>query len=165
MPYRKLFGLICSLAAAACLAVGFIHTRQAVWVAGVVVALAAWLVVWFLKKPLHWLPYLALLLTLGFSVAGLFAGAAPDLMLAGAALALASWDLALLGLALREAASAGLSPYEKRHLTSLTLALGAGLLVALLGCRLHTHLSFGWMLALAAATFFFLGRVWRALVG
>jgi hypothetical protein len=165
MTLRRSLGLACPLLSLACLAAGLVLSGNASLLWFALPALGAWLTAWLVKRPFRGLAHLALLLTAGLSAAGLLSGAAPLLILAGAVLALAGWDVLLLCLTLQGEPAGGISLYEKRHFASLALALGAGLLFALAGRMLHIHLSFFWMLLLAALLLFCLERLWRLLGG
>jgi hypothetical protein len=90
----------------------------------------------------------------------------PLLMMLGAALALASWDVVLWN---RTSADNPLIPsltlIESKHYQSLALALGLGLLAVVVGRMFRFHIPFGWMVVLAILALFSLERIWRTLIG
>jgi hypothetical protein len=165
MSLRKILSLVGPMAWAACLAMGYAMVEQ--WIALVVIELV--LPAWLLARirPATMSPSIPLVVSVGIAAAGLFAGAAPVLMIFGATLALASWDLVLLDHSLAgcsNSSAATLSLFEHRHLQSLTLALGLGLLVAVIGRTLHLQIPFGGMICLALLALFSLDRILRALI-
>jgi hypothetical protein len=85
-------------------------------------------------------------------------------MISGSGFALAVWDLILLDGALGTNSSGEqIRRYENRHLQSLALALGAGLLVAFLGGLLHLQIPFVAMMLFVALVIFGFDRVWRTI--
>jgi hypothetical protein len=112
------------------------------------------------RWPSTWLPSLALVLTLGLAAVGSCLGATALLMLAAAALALANWDLALLG-RIPAAAMPGqnLTHLEKKHYQSLLLALGLALPGMFLGRLIHLQIPFGVMILLVILIIFSLTRL------
>jgi hypothetical protein len=107
------------------------------------------------------LPLVCLLITVGFAVAGRLIGSPALLMIFASAVALAVWDLSYLDSALGNPSSVEQTcHYENRHLQSLTLALGSGLLATLLGRFLKIQIPFiVWMLFITLLLFA-LDRVW-----
>jgi hypothetical protein len=102
----------------------------------------------------------------GMAAAGVHMGAWPPLMIIGASFALVGWDLASW-----EDFVAGDLPaktvawIEGRHYAYLGLAVGAGLLVALVGRLISYSLPFGVILVLAALELVGLYQVWRLVRG
>jgi hypothetical protein len=159
MALRKNFFAVSVVLSALALAAGYAVTGQ--WF-GVVVAMItgpAWVLA--RKYPASSLPFLCLLTTMGLAVTGSLTGSPASLMIFGSASALAAWDLLIL-----DAALAGNSPgertrqYETKHLRSLALALGSGLLAAFLGSLLHLQVSFVMLILFIALAVFGLQRVW-----
>ena len=162
MPFRKTLVLIFPLVCLACLGFGYAQARQWLALAGVLLALLAWLA--GAKWPYRWLPLAALLLSLVLSGMGLFIGAPPVLMICSAALALAGWDLLLWEHALPDDLPASmLSRLAYSHYRSLALALVLGLLVALAGRLLRLNLPFGVLIFLVLLSLFSLERLWHTL--
>ncbi len=133
----------CLTVGVVCLAVGYALAGQ--WI---LLALAglAWLVAVFVAG---WFGTMFIGF-IGLAAAGVCTGAWPPLMMVGATLALASWDLADW----EGFVAAGLPPetlarFEWRHYAYLTLALGGGLLAAILGRQVSFQLPFGVLAVLA----------------
>jgi len=160
-PKKSLF-LVCCALASLCLFAGFLSLGN--W-PGALCALASGLA-WLLarKYKVSGAALACLLACSGLAVAGVLSGAPPVLMICAVGLALAAWDMLAL-----DAALAGISSteqtrlYEKDHLSALALALGAGLLLALLGRLLSLRMPFVLLLFLAALAVFGLERVWNIL--
>jgi hypothetical protein len=145
----------CLTAGVVCLAAGYARIGQwgilalagLVWLAGVLAA--GWSGEVFVVSVI-------------LAAVGVCVGAWPTLMISGAMLALASWDLAHWeqfvadGLPAADAAR-----IEWRHYAFLALALGAGLLVALIGRLVSFHLPFGILLALTALALLGIDQIWR----
>jgi hypothetical protein len=157
-PRKKIFA-VCVVLSALCLVAGYSVTGQ--WV-GVVIAIITgpgWLLA--RKYPASSLPLLCLSATMGLAVTGSLTGSPASLMIIGSAVALAAWDLLYL-----DAAVVSNSPWEQtrlfetKHLQSLALALGSGLLAAFLGSLLHLRISFVMLIIFIALAVFGLQRVW-----
>ncbi len=85
-------------------------------------------------------------------------------MISGSGFALAVWDLILLDGALGTSSSEEQTRrYENKHLQSLALALGAGLLAAFLGGLLNLQIPFVAMMLFVALAIFGFDRVWRTI--
>jgi hypothetical protein len=142
-----------------CLTAGYGLTGQ--WI-GAVIAITsglAWLPA--RKYPVSWLPHLCLFASVGLAVTGQLTGTPPLLMICGSGFALAAWDLILLDGVLGASSSEDqTSRYENKHLQSLALALGAGLLAAFLGGLLHLQIPFVAMMLFVALVIFGFDRVW-----
>lgn len=166
MSLRKSFSLVAPIACMACLAVGYTMTGE--WV-GLVVSLVAWpvwLVAW--RRPSDMPPSIPFVFSVGIAAGGLLAGAAPLMMILGAVLALASWDLVQLDHSLTGSSSssaATMALFEKRHFQYLALALVSGLLMAVTGRLIHFRVPFGIVVILAIITLFGLDRIVRTLIG
>jgi hypothetical protein len=116
------------------------------------------------KNTEPWLPFLCLLASVGLAVAGRLSGAPYVLMIFCSALSLAVWDLMCLDTALGGSAlGAQTRRYENKHFQSLALALGFGLIVALLGHLITLRLPLIVLMLLIAFTLFGLDRVWGSI--
>ena len=164
MPVRKIIRLVCPIISATCLGVGYATTGP--WIASsvLVLALLAWLIA--IKWPFGFLSSSALVFSVSLAAAGLLTGAMPLLMILGAALALASWDVVLWNRAFTSnSVSTSLTLIENKHYQSLVVALGLGLLAAVAGRLFRFQISFGWMVVLAILPLFSLERIWHTLIG
>lgn len=162
MPLRKLLSLVFPTACVSCLAVGYAMAGQLAALAVVSIAFLAWL-----RARQHlsnWLFSAALMVTVSLAAAGLLVGAPPLLMILGATLALASWDLVRFDhTPASDSSATAITGLEKKHFESLALALGPSLLVAATGRMFRFQIPFGVMILLAIFAFFCLDRVWRML--
>jgi uncharacterized membrane protein YjjP (DUF1212 family) len=159
MALRKIFFIVCLMASVCCLAVGYGFVGQWLGVAVAVMTGLAWLLA--RKYLTSKLPLLCLLASVCLAVIGVLTGASAGLMIGGAAVALAVYDLLLLDIALKSS-SAGEQTrrYETHHLQSLALALGSGLLGVFLGRWLRLEVSFFVVVVFVAVAVFGLARVW-----
>jgi hypothetical protein len=159
MALRKTFFVVCLVVSLLCLTAGYGFAGQ--WI-GAVIAIAsglAWLPA--RKYSASWLPHLCLITSVGLAVTGQLTGTPPLWMICGSAFALAAWDLILLDDALStHSAGEQSTRYETKHIQSLALALGAGLLVAFLGGMLHLQIPFVAMMLFVALVIFGFDRVW-----
>jgi hypothetical protein len=159
MAPRKTFFVICLVVSMLCLTAGYGFAGQ--WI-GAVIAIISGLS-WLLarKYPLSWLPHLCLFMSVSLAVAGQVTGTPPVLMICGSGFALAAWDLICLDGALGTNSSGEQTMrYENKHLQSLALALGSGMLVAFLGGLFHLQIPFAVMMLLVALVIFGFERVW-----
>jgi hypothetical protein len=160
MTLRQIFFFACLAFSTFCLAAGYLIAGQWAGAALTLITGLAWL--YARKDPALWLPQICLVAAVCLAVAGLLAGASPVLMLLGSGVALAVWDLILLEAALKgDTLNKQTRRYESRHLQSLALALGFGLLVTFLGRWLHFQLPFVILLLFVALVIFGLDRIWR----
>jgi hypothetical protein len=159
MALRKIFFAVCLVASTLCLVAGYGLAGQ--WL-GAVIALMTGLAWWLARKyPTAELPHICLLASTCLAVVGLLTGASPGLMIGGAAVALAVYDLLLLDVALgRDSSGEQTRRYENQHLQSLALALGIGLLGVFLGRLLRLEVSFFVVVFFVALAVFGLARVW-----
>jgi hypothetical protein len=164
MPLRKTLSLVCPLACAACLVVGYALVGQ--WIAPTAILLTFLLWLFSCRWPSTWLPSTALVISVGLAAAGLMAGASPLLMILGATFALASWDQVLLDHTLTDRSSSAktIVLFENRHNQGLALALGLGLLIDVTGRMIRFQLPLGVMIILVILVLFSLDRIWRTLV-
>jgi len=162
MPLRKILGFLCLILAALCMAIGYAIIGHGIAIATALVILPAWLAAY--KWPSTWLPATALVVSVSLAAIGLCAGASPLLMLLGATLALANWDLAFLDhVQVGSSSTQAVTLLEKKHYQSLVLALGLALLAIITGRIIRFQIPFGGMILLVALAFLGLVRVWRML--
>jgi len=142
-----------------CLAAGYAMSGRWVGTAIAVLMGPAW---WFARKSTaSALPQICLFGSVALAVAGRLTGSPAILMIVGSAATLAVWDLLLLDSALNKKSSAGdARQYENAHLRSLMLALGLGLLVAVLAGLIQLQVPFFVLMLLIAFSLFALDRVW-----
>ena len=127
MALRRILFAACLVVSALCLAAGYGSAGQWIGTALALMTGLAWLLA--RKYPASGLPLICLLASIGLAVVGRLTGAPPVLMIGGAGIALAVWDLLLLDVALGSASLGEQTRrYETGHLRSLALALGSGLL-------------------------------------
>ena len=158
MTLRKSFFVICLVVSMLCLAVGYGIAGQ--WIGAVIAIISglAWLLA--RKYPFSWLPFICLLMSVGLAVAGRLTGSPPLLMICGSGVALAVWDLLLLDGDLGiNSSGRPTRQYENKHLQSLALVLGFGLLVTFLGRLLNPQIPFVLLLLFVALVIFGLDRV------
>lgn len=156
---RKTIFVICLMISVVCLATGYWIAGQ--WIGAMLAMLMgpAWLLA--RKYPLSQLPLVCLLASVTFSVAGILIGSPRLLMIFGSAVALAVWDLLLLDSALGNNSSVEQTRhYENKHLQSLALALGSGLLAVLLGSLVKIQIPFVVLILFIIFVLFALDRVW-----
>ncbi len=166
MSSRKTLSLVCPMACAAGLAVGYAIVAQWIALAVILLTSLAWLLAAHKWPAAEWVS-MALVVFVGLAAAGLFAGVSPSLMIFSATLALASWDLALFDQVVTDLSSTSpetITLFENRHYQSLILALGLGLLIAVAGRMIHFEIPLGGMIFLVILALLGLDRVWRALI-
>jgi hypothetical protein len=142
-----------------CLIAGYTLTGQ--WIGAVIAIISglAWLPA--RKYPASWLPQICLFASVCLAVAGQLTRTPPFLMICGSGFALATWDLVLLDDGLGTNSSGEQTRrYENKHLQSLALALGCGLLVALIGGALNLQIPFIVMMLFVALVLFGFERIW-----
>jgi hypothetical protein len=163
MPLRKILRMVCLILTALCLGIGTAKVGQWIALAAGLATLLVWLAVY--KWTSTDLPPLALVFSVSLAAIGLCAGASPLLMLLGATLALANWDLAILDhVQMGNSSAKAVTLLEKKHFQCLLLALGLALLVMIAGRMIRFHIPFGVMIALVILAFLSLARVWRILL-
>jgi hypothetical protein len=108
----------------------------------------------------------AFVVLVGLAAVGICEGAWPILMILGATLALASWDLSnwegFVADGLPDETAAWI---EWRRYTYLALALGSGLLVTIVGRLVSFQLPFGVLMLLAALVLLGVDQTWRLVKG
>jgi hypothetical protein len=163
MAFRKILRLVLPITCVSSLGLGYATTRPWTALFVLVFTLLAWL--FAIKWPDGFLCSSALVLSVGLAAAGLLNGAAPLWMLLGATLALASWDVVLWNRASADnSLSTSLDLFDRKHYQNLALALGSGLLAAVVGRLVHFQVPFGWMVILVILALFSLERIWRTLL-
>ena len=108
-------------------------------------------------------PICSLVLTLSvlLSALGLWRGLDISLALAGVLSALAAWDLIFLDADLGANSSGEQTRrYENKHLQSLVLAVGCGLIVTIIGRLLNLQTPFVLLILFVALFVFGLERIW-----
>ena len=119
-----------------CLTAGYGIAGQWIGAAIAIITGLAWLLA--RKYPASGLPFICLVVSVCLAVVGQLSGSPPLLMICGSGFALAVWDLIFLDDALGSNSSEEQTrQYESKHLQSLALALGFGLLIAFLGRLLN----------------------------
>jgi hypothetical protein len=155
MALRKLLKLACPIACAVCLAAGYASAGQWVGLALAALVWGAW------HFGAQWPPTLMLIASVTLAAAGLVVGASALWMLPGAALALASWDLAHWDSFLADDLPAEVeSRLERKHYTCLALALVPALLAAAAGQFIRFQIPFGVLVAVALLALLGLDRIW-----
>ncbi len=130
---------------------GLLAVAGLVWLAGMLAA--GWSMVVFV-------------VLVGLATVGVCVGAWPILMILGATLALASWDLANWEDFVADGLPAEtVARFEWRHYTYLALALGSGLLVAIIGQLVSFQLPFGILVLLAVLMLLGVDQMWRLVKG
>jgi hypothetical protein len=130
---------------------GLLAAVGLVWLAGMMAA--GWSVVVFV-------------VLVGLAAVGIYEGAWPILMILGATLALASWDLANREDFVADGLPTEITArIEWRHHTYLALALGSGLLVSIIGQMVSFQLPFGILMLLAALVLLGVDQTWRLVKG
>lgn len=127
----------------------------------------AWLSCWWSVRRvsssdfLSGLPSVCLFVSVGLAASGLVLGAPVFLMIGAVSLSLAVWDLLTLDVALSGHFLGEQSQrYEARHLRSLGLALGSGILLCHVARLTSFHVPFAVLLLLVAAVVLTLDRIW-----
>ncbi len=121
---------------------------------------------WFLlrKRVNRWLPHVFLFLSVAISAAAIITGGYPLLGMAGSVFALMAWDVHQLTVDLQcSPHKETISRFERRHLRSLVLAMGAGLSIAIIGRMISLKPPFILLFALVLLILFGLDRLWSQL--
>lgn len=133
-------------------------------------SISAWLLCWWLSRKdptsesASVLSPVCLFVSVGLAGSGLVLGAPTLPMVSAAALSLAAWDLLALDAALSgQALGEHGQRYEARHLRSLGMALGTGLLLCHVARRVSFHVPFVVLLLFVAAVVFALDRIWTTI--
>jgi hypothetical protein len=156
---RKTALIICLIFAALCPAAGYALTGK---YPGVVASLLAGLL-WLpaRKNPHSWMPSILLIVSVTLSAAGLLIGLPFFLIVIGSVAALAGWDLLILNAELENSQSGEKTrQYESRHLQTLVLAVGFGIIATLLRYTANLRIPFFVMILLVAIMLFALDRIW-----
>lgn len=158
-PLRKIFLAACLIVSVLCFAAGYGLSGQWVGVAISLIMGPAWL---FARKyPISILPLICLLISVSLAVVGKTNGGSSFLMICGSGFSLATWDLLQLDGALgNNTCGEQTHQYEIKHLQSLGIALGSGLVMIFLGHSLRLQIPFVVLLLSVALVIFGLDRVW-----
>jgi hypothetical protein len=155
---RKTFFVICLTVSMLCLTAGYGIAGEWIGAAIAIVTGLAWLLA--RKYPASGLPFICLVVSVCLAVVGRLSGSPPLLMICGSGFALAVWDLIFLDEALGGNSSEEQTrQYESKHLQSLALALGSGLLITFLGRLLNLQIPFVLLMLFIALALFGLDRV------
>jgi hypothetical protein len=142
-----------------CLGAGYVTVGQWLGAIFTMITALAWIMV--RKYPTSWLPHICLVVSVGLAAAGILTGSPAVWMIMGSGMALVVWDLLFLNDALGDTPNENQTRrYENRHLQSLAISLGAGLLAALLGRFIHLQISFILVVFFIALAVFGLDRLW-----
>ncbi len=156
---RKLAKLGFLTIAVACLATGDALVRQwglvalavLAWITGVLAA--GWFTAVFIA-------------IVSLAATGVWAGAWPPLMILGATLALASWDLANWEDFMANGLPVETVPrIERGHYASLALALGGGMVIVMIGRLVSFHFPFGFLAIVATLAMVGVDQLWRLFKG
>jgi len=108
-----------------------------------------------------WLPHLCLAASLVLTATGTLTGSQFILSIIGSGFSLAVWDLLLFDDSLQKPIfTEQTSRYENTHLQSLSLAVGLGIFVGIIGRSLHLQTPFILVVLMIALALFGLDRVW-----
>ena len=157
MSLRKIFFVICIAITALSLASGFGIAGERILSLIAILIAPLWL---FARKHADtWLPFFCLLTSVGLAVVGILIGASSLWMFLGSGFSLAVWDLLLLSAALENNPSGEQnSLYEIKHIQSLVLAIGFGLLLLFLGRSFTLKTPFALLILFITAVLFGLDR-------
>jgi hypothetical protein len=156
---RKIFFIVCLAVSMLCLAAGYGIAGEWIGAAIAIVTGLTWLLA--RKYPLSGLPFICLVVSVVLAVIGLLNGSPPLLMICGSGFALAVWDIMFLDNALGGNSSEEQTrQYERKHLHSLALVLGFGLLMTFFGRMLNLHPPFVMMMIFIALVIFGLDRAY-----
>jgi hypothetical protein len=159
MSPRKSLFIACVLASTFLPLAGYALAGQWIGVVASVVVGALWVLA--RKYSASWMPLLCLLASLGIAIGGCLSGASPLLMILGAGVSLAVWDLVLFNAALNKSAYAeGTQRYENIHIQFLIRAVGTGLLIASLGRFLRLQIPFVALVLFIGLFAFGMDRAW-----
>ena len=157
-PARNLPKLIVLAASVGCLAAAYGAAGQ--WAAAGLLLVPGLLLAFHGSPRAAWVPPVFLCGMISAAAAGALVGAPAFLLILGAALALAAWDLACFDRFLRRSGSLhAVNDLQKNHARSLVLAVGLGLGCAGGGLALSLRIPFAVMLLLVVADLVCLGLV------
>ena len=142
LPLQNKLFWVCLISSTLCLVAGYGLSGR--W-EGLLIVLGI-AISWLLlsKRYVQWLPSFLLLVYIAAAAAGLLAGLAPILMIAGVTTALGSWETQQFHQNLKGDRQHELARLlQKRHDTWSGLAVFLGLLLPGAGLYLHFHFSFG----------------------
>jgi hypothetical protein len=164
MSPRKSLFIACLVASSFFTLSGYALAGQWIGVIASVIIGASWLLA--RKYPSSWMPLICLVGSLGLALGGCLSGAFPLLMILGSGISLAAWDLVLFNAAQDESAYVEQTRrHENRHIQSLIIAVGAGLLTASAGRFLQLQLPFVALVLFIGLFAFGMGRAWEYIQG
>jgi hypothetical protein len=159
MVSRKILFVLCVVLSILCLAAGYAMVGH--WVGAVIVIITGLCWIPARKDLGAWLPHLCLFAFVFLAVVGRLTGSTTFLMVCGSGLALAAWDLFFLDEELKGSTYGEQTRrFENKHLQSLTLALGFGLMAAFVGRLLNFQIPFAILMLFVLMVVFGLDRVW-----
>jgi hypothetical protein len=162
MAPRKFFFVMCLIALIFCLAVGYGIAGQ--WIGAVIAVITGLTWLFARKYPASWLPLICLVASVCLAVVGQLTGASSLLMICSSGFALAVWDLLSLDHALKGSSYGEQTRrYENKHLQSLALALGCGLIIVFVGRLLNSQIPFIVMVLFVALVIFGFERIWSTI--
>jgi hypothetical protein len=159
MSLRKSLFVTCLVVLVVCLVSGYGIAGS--WVGAAIALLVGFIWLPARKYPDSGLRFICLVASVALAVVGRLIGSPPWLMICGSGFSLAVWDLVFMdetlgGNALEQQAR----QYENRHLQSLALVLGSGLLVTFLGRMVNLQTPFVVLILFVALALFGLDRVY-----
>jgi hypothetical protein len=158
MSLRKILFVICLVITAFSLAAGFATAGDRVLALLAVLLAPAWLIA--RKYADTWLSFFCLLASVGLAVAGILIGASSLWMFLGSGFSLAAWDLVLFNAAFENHPPGEQTRlYEMKHIQSLVLALGLGLLLLFLGRSFTFQIPFVVLILFITFVLFGLNRI------
>jgi hypothetical protein len=162
MSLRKALFLFCLVIALVCLAGGYGMVGHWIGAIPVFLTILAW--PFTQKSHLAWAAPACLVSLVFLAGAGKLAGAPAFLMIPGAAAALAAWDLQELDRSIQGGSpSETVRQFEKNHIRALTIALGAGVVMAVTGSLITLQVPFVIFIGLVLLNLYSLDRVFRYL--
>ncbi len=136
------------------------------WVGAGLVLVASIAILFSNRPAAAWFPSACLVILVGLAVVGLFQGAPAFAMIAGAAAALAAWDLINLDHTMEMGSSSGTAGrFEKRHVKVLSVALGLGVVMAVSGELVSLPIPFVFFVLLILLDMYSLERLSHRLAG
>ena len=158
----RLITNVCFLASAGCMLAGY-------WLAKfwyILLILFVMTITWCIirNKSGLWPVSLILVIYIGLAVFGFLINLSPYLMAIGCTAALATWDLVLFRKDIdADSDKPKISLLEMLHMRSLTIAIGFGFLLSVLGLNIHFHLPFVVIAGLSLVSAFGLYQSFRNL--
>ena len=157
MSLKNVFFVTCITITALFLATGFGLAGEWIWALIAILMTPIWL---FARKYADTrLPFICLLASVGLAVVGILTGVSSLWMFLGSGFSLAAWDLLLFSAALENKLSGEPTRlYEIKHIQSLVLALGLGIVLFLLGRSFTIQTPFALLIVFIISVLFGLDR-------